>query len=139
MVAGELAGGIGREFTGLGCDPVAALEPSGNRIGVEAATQAVDAGDGAVGGDVLPAIGECGGEEGGALGMAEIGAGLEQVGIAAAAIDDIEVGAAAGQREARNRVGREAVAWRAATTAACVCSSCAGCRLEAMTAKLAGS
>jgi hypothetical protein len=51
--------------------------------------------DGAVGGDVLPAIGERRGEEGGTLGVPEIGAGLEQIGLAAAAIGDPEVVAAA--------------------------------------------
>ena len=49
MVAGELAGGIGRESARWRCDPVAALEPSGNRIGVEAGAETVDAGDGLVG------------------------------------------------------------------------------------------
>ena len=71
----------------------------------------VDAGngDGAIGGDVLPAIGQRAGEIGPAGIVADEGAGLEQVGTAGADIGDAEIGAAAGQREAGHRERREAI------------------------------
>ena len=62
------------------------------RIGVELGAELIEAGDRhrAVGGDVLPAIGERGGDIGRSRGVAHVSAGLEQVGMPAAAIGDTE-------------------------------------------------
>ena len=111
---GELAGGIGRDADAA--DPrrdkaIAAFDAAGIRIGVELGAQLIDAGDGhgAIGGDVLPAIGQRAGDIGRADGVPHERAGLEQVGAAAAAVRDAETGAAAGQRKARDRERRDAI------------------------------
>ena len=71
--------------------------------------QPVDAGDrdGAIGGDILPAIGERAGEIGGADIVADETAGLEHVGASAAEAVDAEIGAAAGERKTRQRIRRD--------------------------------
>ena len=104
----ELPGGIRRDADAA--DPrrdktIAAFDAARPRIGVELRAQLVDAGDGhgAVGGDVLPAIGQRAGEIGRPACVPDERAGLEQVGTPGAAVGDAEVGAAAGQRKARQR------------------------------------
>ena len=87
-------------------EAIAAFDAARPGIGVELRAQPVDAGDrhGAVGGDVLPAIGQRAGDIGRADVVPDEGAGLEQVGAPAAAIGDAEVGAAAGERKAGDGV-----------------------------------
>jgi len=65
---------------------------------------------GAVGGDVLPAIGQRTGDIGRTIGMPQIGARLKQVGAARAEIvRHAEIGAATGKCKASNGVRREQV------------------------------
>ena len=66
-------------------------------------------GHGAIGGDVLPAIGQRGRDVGRPNGVTDKCAGLEQVGMPGAAARDTEIGAAAGQRKTGNRERREAI------------------------------
>lgn len=90
---------------------MAAFDTSRIRVRVERCAQAIDAGNRhrAIGGHVLPAIGERDGDVGGAIAVAHEGAGLEQVGPSGAAIDDGKIGTAAGQRKAGERMCREPV------------------------------
>src|SRR5260370_110464 len=83
---------------------IAAFDAAREGIGVELRAQAIDAGDGdgAVGGDVLPAIGQRAGDIGRADLVFDEGTGLEQVRAAGATIDDAEIGAAAGQGKSGN-------------------------------------
>ena len=91
---------------------IAALEPAGEGLGPEAALQLVEAGQRhrAVGGDVVPAIGQRRRD----IGRTEIvpaeDAGLEQVGRAAAErVGERIAGAAAGEREAEQGIRRDLV------------------------------
>ena len=90
---------------------IAGLGAAGEGVGVELRAQPIDAGDGhgTIRGHVLPAIGQRAGDIGLAGRVAHEGAGLEQVGAAAAAVRHAEAGAAAGQRKARDGVWREEI------------------------------
>ena len=85
---------------------VAALDAAGIRVGVELGAQPLEAGhrDRALGRHVLPAIGRGGGDIGRADVVANEGAGLEQVRASGAETRDAEIGAAAGEREAGQRI-----------------------------------
>ena len=109
---GELPRCIGRDAEAA--EPwadkaIAGFGAAGEGVGVELRAQAIDAGDGngAIGHDILPAIGEGAGDVGCANGVTHECAGLEQVGTAAAAARDVEAGAAAGQRKAGDGVGEK--------------------------------
>jgi hypothetical protein len=67
--------------------PIAAFETSRKCIGVELRAELIGAGHGhgAIGGDVLPAIGECGRDVSRANGVTDKRAGLEQIGMPGAA------------------------------------------------------
>ena len=110
-VGGELAGGIGRDAHPRRHVAVAALDAAGIRIGVELGAQALEARhrDRALGRHVLPAIGRGGGDVSVADVVANEGAGLEQIRAPGAETGNAEIGAAAGERKAGQRVAREAI------------------------------
>src|SRR5260370_2928020 len=81
-------------------------------VGVELRTQLIDAGngDGAVGGDVLPAIRGRRGDVGRSDSVPDEGAGLEQVGAPASqSIGDREIAAAAGKGKTGDSLRRQPV------------------------------
>lgn len=83
---GELACRIGRDANTLRDEAIAAFETPRPGIGFELGVQPINAGGrhGPVGRDVLPAIGQCAGQVCRPDFVTDEGAGLEQVGVAAA-------------------------------------------------------
>ncbi len=109
--SGELPRGIWRQSDPRRHEAIPAFDSPRNGICVEARLQPVAAGDGnsAVGGDILPAIGQRSQKIRRTDGVPHEGAGLEQVGTASAAARNAEVRSAAGECKARDGIGRETV------------------------------
>jgi hypothetical protein len=106
--------GVGRQADAA--DPrrhnaIATLDASRERIGVEVGVQLIDTQyrQGAIGSDVLPAIGRRRSDIGRSSRVTDEGAGLEQVGTPASAIGDAEIRAAACERKAGNDLRGEPV------------------------------
>ena len=91
---------------------IAAFDASGEGVGVEVRLQSIDAGDrhGAIGRDVLPAIGGGGDDVGRSCGVAYESASLEKVGSSASqSIGDRKIGSAAGECEAGDGARRQQI------------------------------
>ena len=104
VIGGRLEGCIGRDRGNGRFETVAGLGPAGVAVGVEIRVEHI-AEHGALGVDVVEAVGKCTGDIGVAKTLAAIEAGIEGVGAAAAqAVRQRKVAPAAAQAEADQRV-----------------------------------